>query len=99
MEPTIDRFLNAQGQLTAYPAKRKMQLRALCYLAQRVEQGCVYSEKELNELLCKWHTFGDPATLRRDLYDHGMLERERDGSAYRRKEKLPTLEELEAKYL
>ena len=38
--------------------------------------------------------FADPATLRRELYDYGFLDRSRDGSVYRLAQKQPTPEEL-----
>lgn len=99
MNQEINRFLNPQGQLTVYPAKRKMQLRALVYLAQKLQEGTTYTESEVNGLLNTLHTFGDPATLRRDLCDHGLLLRSKDGRAYHLPDALPTIEELDAKYL
>ena len=43
-----------------------------------------------HEFLLDWHTFADPATLRRELYDYGFLDRSRDGKVYRLAEKQPT---------
>ena len=91
-------FLDADGRLTAYPAKRKMKLCALKYLSKFIEKDRVYSERELNELLNEWHTFGDPATLRRELYNHRFINRNANGSEYRLEDIQPTLEELEKKY-
>ncbi len=45
-----------------------------------------YGEREVDAILKQWHTFGDHATLRRDLYDNGFLGRTRDGSQYWREE-------------
>ena len=58
-------FLDANGKLTAFPAKRKMKVYCLFYLAGKFEAGREYTEREVNELLLDWHTFADPATLRR----------------------------------
>lgn len=91
-------FLDAEGRLTAYPAKRKMKLYALIYLSKFIEKNRVYSESEINELLKKLHTFGDPATLRRELYNHRFINRNANGSEYRLEEIQPTLAELEKKY-
>ncbi len=87
-------FLDGEGRLTLWPAKRKKRLWALLLLAERFEPGRIYSEKEVNALLNSWHTFGDPATLRRELHDMGFLDRERDGSAYRLAERRPSPGEL-----
>jgi len=87
-------FLDANGKLTAFPAKRKMKVYCLFYLAGKFEAGREYTEREVNELLLDWHTFSDPATLRRELYDYGFLDRSRDGKVYRLARKQPTPEEL-----
>jgi len=94
MQKELRAFLNAEGRLTAWPAKRKKKLAALFFLAEKFEAGRTYTEKEVNALLNAWHTYGDPATLRRELYDNGFLDRARDGSAYRLADKQPTPEEL-----
>ena len=52
------------------------------YLATRFQAGREYSEREVNELLMDWHTFGDWALLRRVLFDWRYLDRESDGSRY-----------------
>ena len=83
-------FLDAEGKLTAFPAKRKMKLYALLYLAQKIPADADFSEREINDILLDWHTFADPATLRRELYDYRFLDRSRDGKAYRLAEKQPT---------
>lgn len=87
-------FLDAEGKLTAFPAKRKMKLFALLYLAQKIPADTDFSEREINGILLDWHTFVDPATLRRELYDYRFLDRSRDGKVYRLTEKQPTMEEL-----
>jgi hypothetical protein len=52
------------------------------YLASKFESGVTYTEKEVNTLLNQYHTFGDPALLRRELFENGLIDRMRDGSAY-----------------
>lgn len=83
-------FLDADGMLTAFPAKRKMKLYALLYLAQKIPADTDFTEREINDILLDWHTFADPATLRRELYDYRFLDRSRDGKVYRLAEKQPT---------
>ena len=87
-------FLDAEGKLTAFPAKRKMKLFALLYLAQTIPADKEYTEREINDILLDWHTFADPATLRRELYDYRFLDRSRDGKIYRLAEKQPTTADL-----
>ena len=87
-------FLDATGKLTAFPAKRKMKLYALLYLAQIIPADTDFTEREINDILLDWHTFADPATLRRELYDYRFLDRSRDGKVYRLAEKQPTPEDL-----
>lgn len=98
MEQILKSFLDDKGRLIAYPSKRKMKLYALIYLSKKFEQGKSYTEKEVNALLGHWHTFNDPATLRRELYTHKFLDRDAYGKEYYLEEKQPTIEELERKY-
>ena len=70
-------FLDATGKLTAFPAKRKMKLYALLYLAQKIPADTDFTERDINDILLDCHTFADPATLRRELYDYGFLDRSR----------------------
>lgn len=79
-------FLDSEGRLIALPAKQGKKQLAIAYLAEKFESGRNYTEKEVNALLEQWHTFHDPATLRRELYDRFFLNREADGSAYWRED-------------
>ena len=76
-------LLDSEGKLTGFPAKHKKKLYALLYLAEKIEPGHDYSERELGEILKAWHTFDDPATLRRELFDHFFLDRDPQGRIYR----------------
>ena len=98
MTKILKSFLDEEGRLTAYPAKRKMKLYALIYIAGFFEHGRIYTEKDVNFLLNEHHTFSDPATLRRELYNHRFLDRDAYGREYRLEDVLPTVEELEARY-
>lgn len=87
-------FLDGEGRLTGFPAKRKMKIYALVYLAGKFQADRTYTEREVGVLLNHWHTFLDPATLRRELYDYGFLDRSPDGRVYRLGANQPTMEEL-----
>ena len=90
----LQNFLDEDNRVIQFPAKRKKKLYVLIYLAGKFEVEKEYTEKEVNELLLKWHTFSDPATLRRELYDNRFLDRSRDGCVYRLAEKQPTPQTL-----
>lgn len=76
-------FVDDEGRLCQWPVRQKVQRMAAAYLAGRFEPGREYSEREVNELLLEWHTFGDWALLRRVMFDWRHLDRESDGSRYR----------------
>lgn len=94
IQGNLKSFLDAQGKLTAFPAKRKRKLYALFYLAEKFQPDTVYTEQQVNELLLSWHTFADPATLRRELYDYHFLDRSPDGREYRLAPEQPFSEDL-----
>lgn len=98
MKEILKNFLDENGRLIAYPSKRKMKLYALLYLSKKIGKDRIYTEKEINAVLNEWHTFNDPATLRRELYTHRFLDRNKNGTEYFMEENQPTMEELEAKY-
>lgn len=77
-------YLNADGSLKQIPSQpAKLQI-ILDYVVQAVAPGVIYSEKEINLLMRRFHI--DTAALRRYLVDRGMLERKSDGSQYWRPE-------------
>lgn len=78
----IKQFLDRSGKITQLPHKQKVRRALLEYLTGKFELGRTYSEQEVNGICSQWHTFGDYFILRRELVDHGLLCRERDGSRY-----------------
>ncbi len=98
MTDKIKNFLDIENKLIAFPAKRKMKLYALLYLSTKFEKNKKYTEREFNNILNEWHTFGDPATLRRELYNLMFIGRDPSGRSYWLEEVQPTIEELERKY-
>ena len=87
-------FLDSELRLKVYPSKQRPKLLALFYLASKFEGGRMYSEPEVNEVICAWHTFGNWSMLRRELFNKHFLGRELDGSAYWLEEAQPTLEDF-----
>ncbi len=73
-------YLNADGSIKQIPSPgAKLQV-ILEYLVAAFEPGANFTEKEVNMLLRRFHP--DTATLRRALFDAGLLDREPDGSRY-----------------
>jgi hypothetical protein len=80
--PDVQRLLDRQQRLRTWPAKAAGRRLALEYLAGKFEPERHYTEREVNEVLEAWHTFGDHSLLRRALCDAGFLDRLPDGSRY-----------------
>lgn len=91
--PTFDATLTAhaakaltqfdgRGRLTRWPHKFAVQRVALWALWQRFDARRTYSEREVNTLLNTWATYGDHATLRRELVNMKLLARKPDCSEY-----------------
>ena len=91
-------FLNEQGQLISLPAKNKKKLLAIWYLAERIPARRTFTEAEINDVIDDQTTFRDHATLRRELYNHHLLDRTNDGKTYWKEETELTLPEFLAKY-
>ncbi|MBA3945707.1 MAG: metalloregulator ArsR/SmtB family transcription factor [Herpetosiphonaceae bacterium] len=80
--PELRHLSDAEGRITRWPSKQRERQVVLNYLTDHFEAERRYTEREVNDLLSQWHTFGDPVTLRRELVDAGQLQRERNGSSY-----------------
>jgi len=93
---SLKNFLDGDGKLKSFPAKQKMKMEALFYLAEKFEPGKQYTEKEVNEILKEWNTFGDHVTLRRELYNNRFLGRSADGRQYWLEDPQPVREEDKA---
>lgn len=76
------RLFDDQGRLTRLPVKRSVQLMALWGLWMRFDAKRHYREREVNQILNCWHTFGDHCTLRRDLVTQNLMARTADSSVY-----------------
>jgi hypothetical protein len=75
---------DSRGRLVRWPHKLSVQRLAMWVLWTRFDAKRVYNEREVNEILKLWHSFGDHATLRRELVNHGLLTRKSDCSEYRK---------------
>jgi spectinomycin phosphotransferase len=81
-DPALRSYLDAEGRLAIYPSKARHKQLALSYLVGSFERGRRYSEPEVNRIIRSRQTFDDWATLRRDLYEAGLILRTRNGMQY-----------------
>ena len=76
------RLFDEHGRLTRLPVKRSVQVMALWGLWMHFDAKRPYREREVNQILTAWHTFGDYCTLRRDLVTQRLMARTPDSSVY-----------------
>jgi len=88
------RYFDAAGQLIRWPGKFSHREPCLWVLWAKIPPRQVMTEKQVNALLLSGHLFEDPALLRREMFDRGMVSRTPDGRVYRRIERRPSPEAL-----
>ena len=88
MDRALRRF-DAEGQFVSWPTRQKVQDLCVWAMWARLPPGASLHEKEVSQILNRWHTFKDPAILRRRLITLKLATREIDGSNYRRVETRP----------
>lgn len=89
---TIQSYLDNEGRVMVLPSRKNKgaeRERVFLYVASKFEEGIIYTEKQVNEILIRYHSFGDHALLRRSLIERNLLMRKRDGSAYWKNEISP----------
>jgi len=74
----LNDFSLPDGRLKDIPAQRKKLEAILRHVVKAFEPGARYSEKQVNEILARFHD--DTATLRRELVGYGLMAR--DGGEY-----------------
>jgi DNA-binding MarR family transcriptional regulator len=67
------------GRIRQIPIGDKLQV-VLRWIASQFETGRIYKEREVNEMIGRFHD--DVLVLRREMVDAGYLQREMNGSAY-----------------
>lgn len=84
IEDILKGYRNEEGKFTRLPGKKqKKKLDAMIqFLATKFKSEIKYSEMEVNEILNQYHSFNDPATLRRLLFGMSLLNRTKDGREY-----------------
>jgi predicted transcriptional regulator len=76
----VENYSTTDGRLKTIPSQQKKLESVLRYVVQVFEPSVLYSEKQVNEMLSRFHD--DVATLRRELIEFGLMDRESGGEAY-----------------
>ena len=76
----IKDYSRRDGSLKTLPSQRKKLEAILRYVVKAFEVGKRYSEKQVNDILARYHP--DVATLRRELVGYGLMQREGGGGEY-----------------
>ena len=76
----IKDYARRDGSLKTLPSQRKKLEAILRYVVRAFDIGTRYSEKQVNEILTRYHD--DTATLRRELVGFGLMQREGGGGEY-----------------
>jgi predicted transcriptional regulator len=76
----VEDYSLPDGRLKTIPAQRKKLEAVLRYIIKSFEPGVRYSEKQVNEILARFHE--DTASLRRELVGYKLMAREGGGGEY-----------------
>ena len=78
----LESIINKDGIVVRWPKKKEEKLAVLNYLITKFEPGVQYKEIQVNQILKQWHSFGDHALLRRELYDNFLMDRNPETGIY-----------------
>lgn len=92
MENWLKNYLNEDRKLISFPSKRKLKIASMFYIASNIDEGVMYSEKEINAVINHKCCFQDAALIRREMYNYRFINRTLDGKLYW-KEKIQPLPE------
>ena len=80
----VENYTTSDGRLKTIPSQRKKLEAILRYVVQAFKPDVLYNEKQVNEILSRFHD--DVATFHRELLEFGLMDREGEGEAYWRVE-------------
>lgn len=92
LSPTAQKALSqfdSWGRLQRWPTRFSVQRLAMWGLWLRFDGARTYTEREVNEILKAWVTYGDHVTPRRELVEMGLLGRKPDCSSYWKEPRRP----------
>jgi hypothetical protein len=76
----VSNYLLPDGHLKTIPSQRKKLEAVLRHIVRDFQAGKRYSEKEVNQILSRYHP--DTASLRREMISAKLMDREGGGGAY-----------------
>ena len=82
MADSIPHLKDSQGRIVRWPKKKVEKQAVLEYLHRQFATDRRYSESEINGIIRQWHCFNDCALLRRELFNHFLMNRTPDGREY-----------------
>ena len=78
----MNKLINEFDEIIRWPQKPSVKKIVINWLSNKFNSEIKYSEKEVNEILDRHHSFNDVALLRRKLISRKFLSRKDDGSEY-----------------
>ena len=78
----MNKLINEFDEIIRWPKKPSDKKIVINLLSNKFNGEIKYSEKEVNEILDRHHSFNDIALLRRELISKKFLSRKDDGSEY-----------------
>ena len=78
----MDKLINKFEEIIQWQKKPSVKQMVINWLSNKFNGEIKYSEKEVNVILDRHHSFNDSALLRRELISRKFLSRKDDGSEY-----------------
>ena len=78
----MNKLINNYDKIIRWPKKPTDKAIVINWLSNKFNVNVKYSEKEVNEILDRHHSFNDIPLLRRELISRKYLQRKDDGSKY-----------------
>ena len=78
----MEKLINEFDKIVRWPKKPSDKEVVINYLSTKFDYGKKYTEREVNEIIDKYHLFEDISLLRRELVSRKKLSRLDDGSEY-----------------
>lgn len=78
----VNNYIDSNGRIKNWPSKHELKQQVAEYIANKFEYNRFYTEKEVNNLIDQYHTFGDYFLIRRELIERKLLKRTNDGAKY-----------------
>ena len=78
----MNKLISEFDEILRWPKKPSVKKTVINWLSNKFKGEIKYSEKEVNEIIDRHHSFNDIALLRREIISRKFLSRKDDGSEY-----------------